>query len=118
MSKALAFAAVAEAATGAALLAVPSLVGQLLFGVALDGVAVPAARVAGLAMIALAVAGWRGSPLLGMLTYNALVTLYLAVVGLAGGLTGVLLWPTVALHAVMTALLARAATREPGARAT
>jgi len=107
--------AVAEAATGAALLAVPSLVGQLLFGVALDGVAVPAARVAGIALIALAVACWRGSPLLGMLIYNALVALYLAIVGVTGGLTGILLWPAVALHAILTAPLARAAMRDAGA---
>jgi len=34
-----------------------------------------------------------GLPLVGMLTYSALVTLYTAYVELAGGLTGVLLWP-------------------------
>jgi hypothetical protein len=42
-----------------------------------------------------------------MLTYSALVTLYLGYLGLAGGLTGVLLWPAVALHVILTALLAR-----------
>ena len=42
-----------------------------------------------------------------MLTYSALVTLYLRYLGLAGGLTGVLLWPAVALHVILTALLAR-----------
>jgi hypothetical protein len=40
-----------------------------------------------------------------MLTYSAAVTLYLAYVGLAGGLTGVLLWPVVVLHLILTALL-------------
>ena len=40
-----------------------------------------------------------------MLTYSAMVTLYLAYLGLAGGLTGVLLWPAVILHAILTALL-------------
>ena len=34
-----------------------------------------------------------------MLTYSALVTLYLAYLGFAGGLTGIFLWPAVALHA-------------------
>ena len=47
------FAAVAEAATGLALLIVPSLVGQLLLGEELTGIAIPVARVAGIALIAL-----------------------------------------------------------------
>jgi hypothetical protein len=42
-----------------------------------------------------------------MLTYNAAVTLYLAYVGFAGGLTSTLLWPAVFLHAILTALLTR-----------
>jgi len=53
MKSALAFAAISEAATGLALLIVPSLVGQLLLGEQLSGVAVPVARVAGMALIAL-----------------------------------------------------------------
>ena len=105
MKKVLIFAAVAEAATGLALLIVPSLVGQLLLGEQLTGVAVPVARVAGIALIALGIACWPGPPLLGMLTYSALVTLYLAYLGFAGGLTGILLWPAVILHAILTALL-------------
>ena len=100
------FAAVGEAATGLALLIVPSLVGRLLLGEELTGVAIPVARVAGIALISLAVACWPGSPLVGMLIYSAAVTLYLAYLGFAGGLTGVLLWPAVVLHAILTALLA------------
>jgi hypothetical protein len=42
-----------------------------------------------------------------MLTYSALVMLYLVYVSIAGALGGILLWPAVVLHAVMTALLAR-----------
>ena len=68
------------------------------------------ARVTGIALIALGVACWPGTPLVGMLTYSAAVTLYLAYVGFAGGSTGILLWPAVALHAILTALLARAST--------
>jgi hypothetical protein len=107
MKNALAFAAVAEAATGLGLLIVPSLVVQLLLGEQLTGVAIPTARVAGIALIGLGIACWPGPPLVGMLTYSALVTLYLGYLGLAGGLTGVLLWPAVALHVILTALLAR-----------
>ena len=108
MKSALTFAATAEAATGLALLIAPSLVAQLLLGEQLSGVAVPVARVAGLALIALGIACWPGgSPLLGMLIYSGAVTLYLAYLGFAGGLSGILLWPAVALHAVLTVLLGR-----------
>jgi hypothetical protein len=110
MKRVLVFAAVGEAATGAALLIVPSLVGQLLFGVELTGIAMTVARVAGSALIALGVACWPGTPLVGMLTYSASVTLYLAYVGFAGGLTGILLWPAVILHVILAILLGRAVT--------
>lgn len=106
------FAVVGEAFTGLALLIVPSLVGQLLLGVELTGVTVPVARVAGIALIALGVACWPGPPLIGMLTYSTLVTLYLAFVGFAGGLTGILLWPAVVLHLILTALLTFNVTRK------
>jgi hypothetical protein len=108
MRRVLVFAAVSEAATGVALLIVPSLVGQLLFGAELTGIAMIVARVAGIALIALGVACWPGTPLVGMLTYSAAVTLYLAYAGLADGFVGMLLWPAVALHGILTVLLARA----------
>jgi hypothetical protein len=111
MKRVLILAAVVEAATGLALLIVPSLVGRLLFGEGLTGVAIPVARVTCIALIALGVACWPGPPLVGMLTYGAAVTLYLAYVGFAGGLTGILLWPTVVLHVILTALLTRVSTK-------
>jgi hypothetical protein len=40
-----------------------------------------------------------------------LVTLYLAYLGFAGGLTGVLFWPVVVLHVILTALLIREVMR-------
>jgi hypothetical protein len=42
-----------------------------------------------------------------MLTYSAAVTLYLAYVGFSGASSGMLLWPAVVLHAILTALLTR-----------
>jgi len=112
MKKVLIFAAVGEAGTGLALLIVPSLVGRLLLGEELTGIAIAVARVAGIALIALGVACWPGTPLVGMLTYSAAVTLYLACVGFLGGLTGILLWPAVVLHAILTALLIRVLTSD------
>jgi hypothetical protein len=109
MKKVLTLAAVAEVATGMALLVVPSLVGRLLFGAELTGVAIPVARVLGIALLAFGVCCWPGSTALcGMLTYGAVVTVYLAYIGLVGGFAGILLWPAVVLHAVLTLLLARA----------
>ena len=104
------FAALSEAATGVALLIVPSLVGQVLLGAELTGAARTVARVTGIALIALGVACWPGPPRVGMLTYSAAVTLYLAYVGFTGGVTGILLWPAVVLHGILTALLTRAST--------
>ena len=111
MKSALTFAAIGEAVTGLALLIVPSFVGQLLLGEQLTGVAVPVARVAGIALIALGLACWPGPPLVGMLSYSVLATLYLAYLGVAGSLTGVLLWPAVVLHVILTALLTRDVAR-------
>ena len=112
MKRVLVLAAVSEAATGMALLIVPSLVGQLLFGAELTGMAMTVARVTGIALIALGVACWPGTPRIGMLTYSAAVTLYLAYVGFAGGSTGILLWPAVVLHVILTAFLTRASTSD------
>jgi hypothetical protein len=99
--------ATAEALTGLGLLIAPSLVGWLLLGVKLSGAAVPAARVAGIALIGLAVACLPGLALVGMLTYSTLVTLYLGYVGLTGVFVGILLWPAVVLHAILTFFLGR-----------
>ena len=76
-------------------------------GEELTGIAIPVARVAGIALIALGIACWPGPPLVGMLTYSALVTLYLAYLGFAGGLTGIFLWPAVTLHAILSIFLGR-----------
>ena len=106
MKRVLILAAVSEAATGLALLIVPSLVGRLLFGEELTGVAIPIARVTGIALIALGVACWPGPARVGMLSYGAGATLYLAHLGVSGGFVGVLLWPAVLVHLILTALIA------------
>jgi hypothetical protein len=113
MKGVLVLAAVGEAATGVALLLLPSVVGQLLFGAELTGIAVVVARVAGIALIALSVACWPGTPLLGMLFYSAAITLYLAYLGLTGGASGMLLWPAVGLHVIVSAMLIRASRAVP-----
>ena len=115
MRRLLAIAAIGEAATGVALLVVPSLVGQVLLGAELAGVAIPVARVTGIALIALGVAcrpgdgsGGNDRAFRGMLCYSLFVTLYLAYLGFEGVWVGSLLWPAVIVHLVLTVLLARA----------
>jgi hypothetical protein len=115
MKGVLVLAAVAEVATGLALLVVPSLVGRLLLGEELAGVALPVARVAGIALIGLGVACWPGPPRVGMLIYSGAVTVVLAYVGFTGK-GGVLLWPAVVVHAVLTAFLTRAGASDKGTK--
>jgi hypothetical protein len=49
-----------------------------------------------------------------MLGYGAAVAQYLAYLGFAGGFGGVLLWPPVVLHVIVTALLIRGAFSPSG----
>jgi hypothetical protein len=109
MKQSLALAAVIEVATGMALLIVPSLVGRLLFGEEFTGIVIPVGRVLSIALLALGMGCWPGSTALcGMLTYSALATLYLMFLAIRGEWVGPLLWPVVALHGILAALLARA----------
>jgi len=50
---------------------------------------------------------YRAGALFGMLTYSTLAALYLAYVG-SSGVVGILLWPAVAVHGVLSFLLIRA----------
>jgi hypothetical protein len=112
MKTLLALTAAGEGALGLVLLVHPPIVARLLFDAELAGTGMVMGRVAGIALIALGMACWPGSgaaqALRGMLTYSVFVTLYLAYLGIEGKSVGILLWPTVALHAVVTILLARA----------
>ena len=106
MNKLLTFVAIAEAATGLALLVVPSVVGRLLLGAELSGIAAVVGRMTAIALIALGVACWPGcTALCGMLTYSTLVTLYLAFVAVRGEFVGPLLRPAVLVHTVLTVVL-------------
>jgi len=115
MNRLLTFAAVIEAATGLALAAVPAVVARLLLGGEISGVAIPLGRVAGFGLLSLGLACWPGRDrtskavpaLRAMLTYNSLVTAYLLCLGIGGEQVGPLLWPAVALHGILSFLLAR-----------
>ena len=71
-------------------------------------------RCFGIALLTLGLACWpgrqraaSGTPAFrAMLIYNALIALYLAFLGTVRHRAGLLLWPAVALHAVVALLLA------------
>ena len=113
-AKILAFASVAEGGTGIALLAVPATVARLLLGADVSGAPAVLGRCFGIALLALALACWPGrtgggkgsTAVRAMFAYNALIALYLAYLGTAGHMTGPLLWPAIALHAIVALLLA------------
>jgi hypothetical protein len=99
---------VGEAAIGLALFAAPGLVVRLLLGAEIAGAGVPVARIAGIALVGARLACWSGPPRIGMLAYGAGVGLHLAVLGLSGVASGLLLWPAIAAHALLAlALLLR-----------
>jgi hypothetical protein len=114
IARLLVIAACIEALTGVALIAVPNLIAALLLGETLSGAGLAVARVAGIALLALAIAagrGWqehgKGPALAAMLIYNVLAAVYLALLGIDGHLVGKLLWPVAAIHAVFGLLFIR-----------
>lgn len=105
---------VAEAATGVALLVLPGLVCRLILGAPGDATTHWVARLAGLALVALALACWpaedaRG-PALGMLAYNAFATMLLLTLGVMQQ-AGPLQWPAAIVHLVLALLLAAGLAR-------
>lgn len=109
----LSLAAAIEAATGVALIISPQVVAHLLLGANLAGPGIAVGRVAGIALLSLGLGCWmsrsdasKTAVLTAMLTYNLLVTTYLAYLGVEGNLVGRLLWLAVLIHAVLTLLFA------------
>jgi hypothetical protein len=104
MKKLLTITAIIEAATGLGLLAAPAVLVQLLLGGTLDtSAALTVARVGGTALVAISVACWlsreNGRALVvAMLLYNVFVVGLLVHAAFALALSGLGLWPAVALH--------------------
>lgn len=101
--------AVIEGAAGAALLVLPTVAVSMLLGATLDTPAgLVAGRIAGAALLALAIACWqvrngeRGSPSTGvigaMLFYNFAAALVFVYAGIRLELRSALLWPAIVLH--------------------
>jgi nitrate reductase gamma subunit len=103
--------AVIELPTGAGLLVAPSFLAELLLGEALVSAAsMVVGRVAGAALVAIGLICWLeragdrpgslAGLLAGLLVYHCAVALALVHGALFKGLSGVLLWPVVAVHIV------------------
>jgi hypothetical protein len=103
------FSALVEGAAGFALLVIPRVAISILLGLPLDTpVGSAAARIAGAALIALAIACWqarngeRGGPATGvikaMLFYNFAAAIVLVYAGIRLELRSVWLWPAIVLH--------------------
>ena len=116
------FEVLVEGLTGLALIAAPKAVCAVLLGEEPGGVGAAVGRVAGIALLSLVSSTWLGRrerggrpALVGLLVYNALTAAYLGFLGVQGEWVGSLLWPAVAVHVVVGALLAVALSRSPRA---
>jgi hypothetical protein len=113
----LAVSAALEAATGIALIVVPNLVARLLLGTDLASSGIAVARVAGFALLALAIACWPGRgdtttrATRALFLYNLLAGVFLGYLRFGGGFDGFLLLPASIGHVLFAILLARPAYR-------
>jgi hypothetical protein len=105
-------ASVVEMGTGLLLIVAPAMLVQLLLGNHLSADGMPLARVAGIELLALGLACWPASQALastpavrGMLAYNVLVSLYLTLIAVRHQVGGLLLWPAVIFHVLVSLLL-------------
>jgi hypothetical protein len=104
-----------EAATGLAAIASPSLVVRYLFGAELSAGGVAIGRVAGVALLSLAIACWPRAKgvlpqtLRSLLVYNFFVGVYLGFLRANHDFSSNLLWPACAIHVVFAILLVRPA---------
>ncbi len=100
-----------EALTGLGMLVAPAVVVKLIFGTGVEGSATIIGKIAGLALLSLAIACWpsgatgRGA-CFALLFYNLLVGLLLAVTAATATTAGLLLWLVVVSHLTLAALIA------------
>jgi len=102
-----------EIIVGASFLLALNAQSQLIFGATPEGIGDPFARFAGIALIGLGIAclpsnlaGTRQGAVRGLFVFNLAVTIFFAWVAVATTFRGVVLWPVVILHAVITIALA------------
>jgi hypothetical protein len=102
-----------EIIVGASFLLVLNTQSKFIFGATPEGIGDPWARFAGVALIGLGIAclpskfeGTRQGAVRGLLVFNIGATIFFAWVAVATTFRGVMLWPVVILHAVISIALA------------
>lgn len=109
MKTVLTITAILESGTGLVLIAVPSLLTQILFDVILETpAALAVVRIAGAALVSLGLACWLARNqiqsiaakglVIAMFLYNTVIALVLAYSAISSGLSGFGLWPAVLIH--------------------
>jgi hypothetical protein len=109
MKTVLTITAILESGTGLVLIAVPSLLTQILFDVILETpAALAVVRIAGAALVSLGLACWLARNqiqsiaakglVIAMFLYNTVIALVLAYSAISLGLSGFGLWPAVLIH--------------------
>ena len=107
MKKLLVITAALEAGTGLGLLAAPSVIAQVLLGGTFEGsVALTVARVGGAGLLTIGIACWLArdngrAMVMAMLFYNVAAVAILAYAAVGFALSGIGLWPAVALHTAL-----------------
>ena len=101
-----------EILVGISFLSVPDVQSQLIFGTTPEGIGGIWARFAGIALIGLGIACLPSNPagtrqgVRALLGFNIGATIFFAWVAVATAFQGVILWPVVILHAVISIALA------------
>jgi hypothetical protein len=110
----IAFAALVEILTGFALMTFPGVVVRLVYGADAVGVVITLGRMTGFGLLALGLACWpeRGARLSSpairaLLVYNVLITALFLSLAISRAPVGLLFWPALVLHIVLTVLLVR-----------
>ena len=101
---------------GLVLLVRPQLFAWLVYGAEFSDAGKALGWLTGIALLVLALATWPTpaaisdptSSVRAPFVYNLLTTIYFVFVGIGGRLTGILLWPAVVLHAIVSFALGRA----------
>lgn len=104
--------AIAEVITGLAMFVAPLFVVGLLLGDGLGPTGIAVARILGIGLVSVGVAGWQSqdqdsrlAQRAGLCFYNVGAGMLLVVLGTNGGMNGILLWPAVGLHALIGATM-------------
>lgn len=101
--------AVAEAVTGVVALVSPPVVVWLLWAIPLTVGGVLVGRIAGIALVSLAIACWPlrntdAAQVRALTVYNGFVGIFLLIIGIRTPFVGVLLWPAAVFHLVLSVL--------------